>query len=82
MNKRGNRSTSVGSVSALAIALALGGVLYTPDAHAYLDAGTGSLILQVAAGVFLGIFLSFKFWWYRFMGAVRRIFGHEKLNAE
>jgi hypothetical protein len=32
---------------------------------AYLDAGSGSMILQVLAGGFAALAVSFKLWWHR-----------------
>jgi hypothetical protein len=36
------------------------------QAHAYLDPGTGSMILQVILGGFAGIALAGKLYWHRF----------------
>lgn len=41
---------------------------YQPSAHAYLDPGTGSLILQAIIGAFLAMALTVKLWWRRLMG--------------
>ena len=82
MRKRGNRSRGGGSFPILALALIAAGVLYSPHADAYLDAGTGSLILQVVAGLFLGIFLTIKLWWYRLVGVIRKLSGARNLDAE
>lgn len=35
------------------------------DAHAYLDPGTGSMIIQIVAGAVLGATLTVKMWWFR-----------------
>lgn len=48
-------------------ALALGLVALTPSpAFAYLDAGTGSMIIQLIVGAFVGGMVFLKFYWYRF----------------
>jgi hypothetical protein len=39
--------------------------LAVQDAHAYLDPGTGSLIIQAIVGVFLAGSMTFKLWYYR-----------------
>lgn len=39
---------------------------------AYLDAGSGSMILQVIAGGFAAIAVSFKLWWHRVRAFFRR----------
>lgn len=38
----------------------------TQSAHAYLDPGTGSMILQVALGGVAGAAVVIKLYWYRF----------------
>lgn len=38
----------------------------TSQAHAYLDPGTGSMILQVILGGFAGIALAGRLYWHRF----------------
>ena len=42
------------------------------NALAYLDAGSGSMILQVIAGGFAAIAVSFKLWWHRVRAFFRR----------
>lgn len=39
----------------------------TAPAHAYLDPGTGSMILQLLLGGFAGIALAGKLYWRRFL---------------
>lgn len=50
----------------LAIVLAIVG-MSTSSAHAYLDPGTGSIILQVLLGGLAGIALAGKLFWHRFL---------------
>lgn len=50
----------------LAIAAAILG-LSTSSAHAYLDPGTGSIILQVLLGGIAGITLAGKLFWHRIL---------------
>lgn len=50
----------------LAIALAIVG-MSTSSAHAYLDPGTGSIILQVLLGGLAGLALAGKLFWHRFL---------------
>ena len=40
-------------------------VLYVPAAHAYLDPGTGSVILQVLLGGLAGLAVAIKLFWHR-----------------
>lgn len=39
----------------------------TTGAHAYLDAGTGSMILQLLLGGAAGLMLAIKLYWYRLL---------------
>ena len=55
-------SFALRSVAALAIA----GML-TSTAHAYLDPGTGSIILQVLLGGLAGLALAGKLFWHRLL---------------
>ena len=49
------------------------------NAHAYLDAGTGSMILQVLLGGVAGAMIAGKLYWHRFLTAihVRRDDAHD-----
>lgn len=42
----------------------------TTAAHAYLDAGTGSMILQVLLGGVAGIAIAGRLYWHRFLVAI------------
>jgi len=57
-------------------------LLFANEAHAYIDPGTGSLILQLIAGAFLGSLMTVKIWWYRMTGFVSRIFRMEDEESE
>ncbi len=52
-------------LSTCLMAVALVGT--TAPAHAYLDPGTGSMILQVLLGGFAGVALAGKLYWRRFL---------------
>ena len=52
-------------LSTCLMAVALVGT--TTPAHAYLDPGTGSMILQVLLGGFAGVALAGKLYWRRFL---------------
>ena len=43
--------------------------LSTTSAHAYLDAGTGSMILQLLLGGFAGLALVGKLYWHRLLAS-------------
>lgn len=47
-------------------------LLLAPSAHAYLDPGTGSLILSAIVGLLATIGLAIKTWWYRIRSFFRR----------
>jgi hypothetical protein len=47
-------------------------VAFPPTAWAYLDPGTGSMIIQALLAVVLGISFTFKMWWHRLLGLFRR----------
>jgi high-affinity Fe2+/Pb2+ permease len=38
---------------------------FTSNAHAYLDPGTGSIILQSLIGVLVGVAITLKIYWYK-----------------
>jgi hypothetical protein len=44
--------------------------LVTGDAHAYLDPGTGSMLLQVALGGVAAIAVAVKLYWYRILAVL------------
>ena len=49
-------------------------LISTQDAHAYLDPGTGSYILQVLVAVFIGGFYALKVYW----GRIKAFFSKNK----
>ncbi|MGK0296860.1 MAG: hypothetical protein ACI9XC_000459 [Gammaproteobacteria bacterium] len=51
------------------------GLCYSQSAAAYLDPGTGSLILQMLIAGIIGAMFTIKLYWYRLMDFVDRIFG-------
>jgi len=60
-----------GPPSVLVVALL---TLFPLDAHAYLDPGAGSYLLQVMTAVLFGTLFTVKVYWRRLTAAVRRIF--------
>jgi len=46
-------------------------LLATSPAHAYLDPGTGSMILSAIIGVAAAVGLALKLFWYRLVGLLR-----------
>jgi hypothetical protein len=57
---------------AVSAALVIGLLAYAPSAHAYLDPGTGSMILSAIVGLIATLTLAFKTWWYRLRRLFRR----------
>jgi hypothetical protein len=50
-------------------------LLAEQDAQAYLDPGTGSLILQFLAGIALVVVLTVKTWWRQLTNFIGSLFG-------
>jgi len=46
-------------------------MLITSPAHAYLDPGTGSMLLSAIIGVAAAVGLAVKLFWYRLVGMLR-----------
>ena len=70
------RAASV-SISAFLIVVLLV-VVTTKEAHAYIDLGTGSLMLQMLVALGVSSLLAIKIFWYRFTGTVSRVFSKIK----
>ena len=49
---------------------------------AYLDPGTGSLILQMIVGGIVGALLFFKTWWYKLKGLFTKNKSSENIDDE
>jgi len=43
------------------------------EAHAYLDPGTGSVVIQALIGVLVGVGISLKIYWYKIKEKFTRI---------
>ena len=73
---RSRRAVSAGMSAAMCLA--------APQAHAYLDPGTGSMLLQILLGGLAGLGVIAKLYWYRirtFFGA-RDGDGQEEMEEE
>ncbi len=46
-------------------------------AYAYLDPGTGSMIIQMAIAGFLSALFTIKMYWYRIKSVINRMLGRE-----
>jgi hypothetical protein len=51
--------------------------LTAAPAHAYIDLGTGSYVLQMLAAFCLGFLFALKLYWKRFTAFVGRCFGRK-----
>lgn len=68
---------------ALATVAAAFFVFWSAPAHAYLDPGTGSMIVQVIIGGIAAGLVAFKMFWARLVGLFRRDAGEGRpLDAE
>jgi hypothetical protein len=56
-------------------------LLVPQKAYAYIDPGTGSIILQVVLGVLIAGMVSLKIFWSRVIGLFKKKFGHKQKNA-
>lgn len=60
---------------AAVLALSILGLFFFPaNAHAYLDPGTGSYVLQLLAAAIFGILLAIRLFWSRIKSFLRRLF--------
>ena len=58
-------------VQSLRLAMAMMAIgISTSSAHAYLDPGTGSIILQILLGGIAGIVLAIKLYWHKFLSLI------------
>lgn len=61
-----------------ALVLFLSALTFQPDAHAYLDPSSGSVLIQIILGGVAGFFVLLKIYWRR----IRRALGLYKEVAE
>jgi hypothetical protein len=67
--------------SMLPTTLVMPALLYLPFhqvIHAYIDPGTGSLVLQAVIGVLVGAFVAIGLFWSRIKAFVRNLFSRSK----
>lgn len=46
---------------------------YFKDAYAYIDPGSGSVVIQMIIGALVGVGITLKLYWYKFKEKVLRI---------
>lgn len=54
------------------------GLIFSQSAAAYLDPGTGSLILQMLIAGIVGAMFTIKLYWYKLKAFIARLLGEEK----
>ncbi|MGI9343839.1 MAG: hypothetical protein ACR2QV_13455 [Gammaproteobacteria bacterium] len=74
-SKRNQRNPALGVV-------ALGLLTMSSPAWAYLDPGTGSMIISAIVGLFATVGLAVKTYWYKLKGFFRRDQGINERRAE
>lgn len=57
-------------------------VLFPPQAHAYLDPGTGSYILQIVAAVLFASLFLIKTWWVHIKHFFNKLSGKDKKSEK
>ena len=62
--------------SAQLLLIALSPLAYTPEAHAYLDPGTGSLLLQGILAFIAGAAVTLRLYWGKF----KSFFGRDRVS--
>ena len=65
-----------------ALNILLFAVLFSSPAHAYLDPGTGSIILQAIVGTIAGGLVLIKLYWYRIKNLFKKQIPEEPPDGE
>ncbi|MDZ7735117.1 MAG: hypothetical protein U5P41_02440 [Gammaproteobacteria bacterium] len=55
--------------------------MYSGPVYAYLDPGTGSMLISAIVGLIASLALAIKTYWYQFLGFMRRLFGRGNAGA-
>ena len=56
------------------------GLILPADAHAYLDPGTGSYLLQIVIASLFGILISIRMFWGRIKTFFAKLFSRNSMN--
>jgi len=56
------------------IALIIAAVILLPSAYAYLDPGSGSMLIQIIFGSILGALFTLKMYWKKIVKYIKRLF--------
>ncbi|CAH0993184.1 hypothetical protein SIN8267_03325 [Sinobacterium norvegicum] len=57
-------------------------IIFSAPASAYLDPGTGSMVIQVLIAGILSALFAIKTYWYSLKRAVKRFFGREQVVSK
>ena len=74
--------SQIGSKFMKALNILLFAVLFSSPAHAYLDPGTGSIILQAIVGTIAGGLVLIKLYWYRIKSLFKKQIPEEPPDGE
>jgi uncharacterized membrane protein AbrB (regulator of aidB expression) len=56
--------------------------IYPREAHAYIDPGTGSIMLQVLIGILVGLLFSLKMFWKKIKSFFKGLFAIDSNNEK
>lgn len=57
----------------LVLGIIIIGGFYLQDAYAYIDPGSGSVVIQMIIGALVGVGITLKLYWYKFKEKILRI---------
>jgi hypothetical protein len=61
------------NINWLVLGIIIIGGFYLQDAYAYIDPGSGSMVIQVIIGALVGVGITLKIYWYKFKEKILRI---------
>lgn len=61
------------NINWLVLGMIIIGGFYLQDAYAYIDPGSGSMMIQVIIGALVGVGITLKIYWYKFKEKILRI---------
>ena len=61
------------NINWLVLGMIIIGGFYLQDAYAYIDPGSGSMVIQVIIGALVGVGITLKIYWYKFKEKILRI---------
>lgn len=69
-------------VAVYLVSLMLFWLIAAPSAHAYIDPGSSSFIVQMLIGVGAGVLLAVATFWRRVVGFFSRVFGRNNSSSQ